>query len=107
MNEFTIDHRGLPPEVAKDVASLCESLIVIHGKNLLSITVYGSTLSKNYIPNISNVNLLCIFNEITSEVLNLSLKVINIAAKKRIVPPLFLTLDYIRASLDSFPMEFY
>jgi len=106
MKDVKIDQKGLPPEVAKDVGSLCESLIAIHGNNLLSISVYGSVLSKNFIPKVSNINLVCIFNELTSEVLNLSLKVINVAVKKRVVPPLFLTLDYIKASLDSFPMEF-
>ncbi|MCD6460976.1 hypothetical protein J7L67_09975 [bacterium] len=106
MKKLKIDKKGLPPEVARDVASLCESLIVIHGNNLLSISVYGSVLSKNYIPKVSNINLVCVFSELTTEALNLSLKVIKLAVKKRIVPPLFLSLDYIKSSLDSFPMEF-
>ncbi|MCB1195346.1 hypothetical protein KDK77_04095 [bacterium] len=96
----------LPPEIADTIADFCESMVLIHTRNILSIAVYGSAVSQNYIHKRSNINIICIFKEIGFDTLSKSLKIIKHGRKKHIAAPLFVTLDYIKSSLDTFPIEF-
>ncbi|MDX9702004.1 MAG: hypothetical protein RBU23_03060 [Candidatus Auribacterota bacterium] len=106
MDKVDINKNEIPPEHAGAITSFCESLIILHSKNLISVAVYGSAVTSNFVPKISNINIVCVFNELKMETMNNSLRVIKQAKKNNIVAPLFLTLDNIRSSLDTFPMEF-
>lgn len=105
-SDMKINPRDLPPDVAKVVSNFCDMLIWVHAHNLESIAVYGSALSINYIPNVSNINILCVFSHISVETLRLSLQAVKFGHKHHIVAPLFLTLEYVKSSLDTFPIEF-
>ncbi len=105
-HNMKINPQDLPPDVAKILTSFCEMLIWGHGRNLTSIAVYGSAISPNYLPKVSNINLLCIFKNISLSTLDLTLGAVKYGRKQRIAAPLFLTMDYIKSSLDTFPMEF-
>lgn len=106
MATVDINKKEMPPELASAISSFCESLLIIHSKNLISIAIYGSAVTSNFIRKVSNINLVCVFTELKLENLTLSLRAIKDAKKAKIIAPLFLTLDNIQSSLDTFPMEF-
>ena len=76
------------------------------GTNLKAVSVYGSATGPDFIPGKSNVNLAVVLENLDEKVLTRVLDVVRWGTAKRIVPPLMLTPDYIRASLDVFPIEF-
>ena len=106
MTKVNISQQEIPPDQAGAITSFCESLLILHSKKLLSVAIYGSAVTSNFIPKVSDINLLCVFNELKVETLRNSLRPIKHAKKNRIVAPLFLTLEHIKSSLDTFPIEF-
>jgi len=98
--------KGIMPDLTQIICSYCDSFLLIHGDNLISIAVYGSAVNQNFIPGVSDINIVMVFKNITMESLQMSLKPIKEGKKKKISAPLFLSLDYIKNSLDSFPIEF-
>lgn len=104
--DINFNTNGIMPDLTQTICSYCESFVLIHGKNLLSVVVYGSAVNQNYIPGVSNINIAMVFHHINMETLQLSLKAVKEGKKKKIIPPLFLSIDYIKNSLDTFPVEF-
>lgn len=77
----------------------------IYGDGLISIIIYGSAVSGEFIDKFSNINLLVILND--TSIPNL-IKVKNIINNSKfcIFNTYFFTEDYIKTSLDVFPIEF-
>jgi len=75
----------------------------IYQEGLMSIILYGSAVSGEFIEKHSNLNLLVVLDNINLENLTRAARFIN---KFRIINPLFLTEDYIKRSTDIFPIEF-
>jgi len=92
-------------QVRKVVAPFCQAMIGLHGDNLKSISLYGSAVGEDFIPKESNVNLLFIMERIDSPDLKKSLKLVSQGRRKGIVP-LFLTIQHMKSSTDTFPVEF-
>lgn len=78
----------------------------IFGEEVVSVNLYGSATTDEYIPKKSDINFMIILTQKGIERIDKVHKVIKHWKKKRISPPLFLTIDYIHESLDSFPIEF-
>ena len=78
----------------------------IYGKDLVSIILYGSAASGNYIPKKSDINFLIVLSEAGINRLQQSFKTVEKWHKRNVSTPLFLTKSYISSSLDSFPIEF-
>lgn len=76
------------------------------GSNLKAVSIYGSATGPDYVPGKSNVNLAVVLGRLDEESLTSLLDVVKWGMGKRIVPPLMLTPEYIKASLDVFPIEF-
>ncbi|OQX87303.1 MAG: hypothetical protein B6D55_03880 [Candidatus Omnitrophica bacterium 4484_70.2] len=96
----------LRPEVRKKVVPYLKELLKIHGKNIISINLYGSATGKDFSPKTSDINLLVVFHQLPFEVLEKSLKLVSWGIDRKISCPLFLTLEHIRTSQDVFPIEF-
>ena len=77
-----------------------------YGKDLVSIILYGSAASGNYIPKKSDINFLVVLTEEGIGQLQKSFKTVEKWYKRKVSTPLFLTKSYISSSLDSFPIEF-
>jgi len=75
----------------------------IYQEELVSIILYGSAVSGEFIEKHSNLNLLVVLENTNLENLKRAARFIN---KFRIISPLFLTEDYIKRSTDVFPIEF-
>ena len=76
------------------------------GADLVSVILYGSSVTKDYDPNKSDLNFLIVLSEESIERLHLAHELVVKWRKKKVSTPLFLTKDYIESSLDTFPIEF-
>ncbi len=78
----------------------------LFGDDLISIILYGSAARAEYTPGESDINLMIVLSEHGIESLERTFKVIARWKKQNVATPLFLTEDYIRTSLDVFPIEY-
>ncbi len=90
-------------DAIRDYAS---RLLELHGDNLISLAVYGSAARGDFSPKRSDINLALVVRKLDVETLSRTLKLAARGLRRRIVPPLFLTREYISSSLDVFPLEF-
>lgn len=78
----------------------------VFGDGLASIIVYGSTACGEYIAGTSDINLMIVVTEDKIDSLEQAFAVIKKWRKYNVATPLLLTEDYIRTSLDVFPVEY-
>lgn len=83
--------------------SFTQDLKDIYPKELVSLILYGSAASGEFVDKHSNLNLLAVLKNSDLEVIKKSTKLIR---KFKIINTLFLTEDYIANSTDIFPIEF-
>jgi len=96
----------IPEKLRKRFTAYLENLLKLHGDNIKSIIIYGSTASGEYIHGKSDVNLLIVCEQLGFQHLKKSIKLIHSGRKKGITAPLFLTIEHINTSQDVFPIEF-
>ena len=96
----------LPAAVQKKFIPYLRSLLEQHDGNVISANIYGSATGVNFIPKVSDINSVFVFKQLDFPAMKKSLRLIDAGIKQKIAAPLFLTQDYIRSSLDVFPMEF-
>jgi len=92
-----------PKEIFKEITG---DYLHSFGNDLISIILYGSGASGEYIPKKSDLNFLIVLSEEGINTLEKSFKVVSKWRKRNVSIPLFLTKHYIASSLDSFPIEF-
>ena len=80
-----------------------QNLKDIYKEELLSLILYGSAASGEFIDKHSNLNVLVVLKNTDLSNLKKASGVIN---KFKMINPLFLTEDYITSSTDIFPIEF-
>jgi predicted nucleotidyltransferase len=78
----------------------------VFGNDLISVILYGSAVTEEYIHKKSDLNFLIVLSEEGIEQLHLVYDLVAKWRKKRVGTPLFLTKAYIESSLDTFPIEF-
>ncbi|NVM20934.1 MAG: hypothetical protein HWN68_04060 [Desulfobacterales bacterium] len=78
----------------------------LFGAELVSIILYGSAASSDYIPGKSDINFMIVLSEKGIDSLERAFGVIARWKKRNVGTPLFLTEDYVRTSLDAFPIEY-
>ncbi len=76
------------------------------GASLHSLYIYGSATTDDFNEKYSDINVAMILDDISIQNLIKARSCIKTLRKKHIAAPLFLTKDYIKDSLDSFPLEF-
>jgi predicted nucleotidyltransferase len=90
-----------------EIAHLCaQDYQKIFGDQLISVILYGSASTDEYIPKKSDLNFLIVLSEEGIEALHLVYDLVAKWRKKRVGTPLFLTKAYLNSSLDTFPIEF-
>jgi len=96
------------PEKPEDIFDeFKDDYITIFGDDLVSVILYGSGARGEYIAKKSDINFLIVLNDNGMEHLNDSIDLVAKWEKRRIPVPLFLSEDYIKSSLDAFPLEFF
>ena len=92
-----------PTEISR---LLADDYRKVFGNDLISVILYGSAVTDEYIPKKSDLNFLIVLSEEGIEQLHLAYDLVAKWRKKRVGTPLFLTKVYIDSSLDTFPIEF-
>ncbi|MCR4404507.1 MAG: hypothetical protein NUW06_04415 [Candidatus Acetothermia bacterium] len=77
----------------------------LYGDDLLAVVLYGSAVGPEWISGVSDLNLLVVLREVGPPQLAKAGRWMRRWQKSRL-SPLFLDPEYIRSSLDSFPIEF-
>lgn len=95
----------LPERLRCLIREFTQNLKNIYGKGLISVILYGSAASGEFSGKLSNVNLLIVLEDTSLGSLS-KISGIFLKRKFQIINPLFFTQDYIRSSLDVFPIEF-
>ena len=103
--DILVNLEKLNSHVRKVLVPFSQAMIALHGDNLKSISLYGSAVGEDFIPKKSNINLLLVMERIDPPDLKKSLKLINQGRKKGIIP-LLLTVEHMKSSTDTFPIEF-
>lgn len=83
-----------------------EELEGVFGEHLKSIILFGSAAGADYISGVSDHNFLVVLDGEGIQDLAKARPLLTGWRKKKIAPPLFMTEEYIQASLDSYPIEF-
>jgi len=95
------------PEKPEEVfAEVSGGLRELFGEGLVSVILYGSGASGDYIPGKSDLNFLVVLEESALEIIENTSPLLKRWRKRRIATPLFLTQEDLCRSIDSFPIEF-
>ena len=86
--------------------SFCREVEHLFGKEVVSIVLFGSAATDEYIPKKSDINFLVVLTPKGMDRIQSAQGIVDRWKKWGIGLPLFLTKEYIQESLDSFPIEF-
>lgn len=93
----------ISPKVKDNLESFVQGLVAIYRDNLVSVILYGSAASGEFVDKHSNLNLLVVLKDADIVCMKLASNHIN---KFKTVKPLFFTENYLHNSADVFPIEF-
>jgi hypothetical protein len=102
----TFDVTGLCADVAAVVEPFVKELVSGLGEKVESFAVMGSCLTGDYLPGVSDINTTLVLREIELPELDCIARIMPRYRKKMVRPPLVITEEHIRRSLDVFPIEF-
>lgn len=97
--------KGIPGEAAMVFQPFAQELLAKFPSSLLSLSVTGSCITGDFVPGESDINSVLVLTQTDQRELDI-LASMSRFKKKRIRSPLVMTEDYIRRSLDVFPIEF-
>lgn len=97
---------ALPEFIREAVKAFSDKVSEALIDNLQSITVVGSSLTSDYRPGQSDINTVLVLDKQTTSALNAVASLAKPMGKKKISPPLLMTLPYIERSSDVFGVEF-
>lgn len=96
---------ALEPKIKAVLDDFIQKLKNIYQEGLLSVILYGSAASGEFINKRSNINLLVVLNNTGLDNLSRCSRTIS-RRGFQMLEPLFFTEGYIKSSLDVFPIEF-
>jgi predicted nucleotidyltransferase len=96
----------LSPTVREKVTPFFSEITGAYDHNLHSIYLVGSVLTEDYIEKVSDINSVIVLKEMDLKFLDILAPLGKKYRKKRISAPLLMTPEYIKKSLDVFPIEF-
>ncbi|MBI3991066.1 MAG: nucleotidyltransferase domain-containing protein [Candidatus Omnitrophica bacterium] len=100
-----MENINLPKESKAALDDFIRRLKSAYGEGLVSVILYGSAASGEFIKKHSDINLLVVLADAGLPNLKKSSRIV-IKHKFRMFKTIFLTEDYIKNSLDVFPVEF-
>lgn len=83
------------------------ALITDSPRPVHSVTVVGSALTPDFVPDQSDINSLVVVDEVSRDFLDFMVTLGNKYSRHSIAAPMLLTPQYIETSLDVFPLEFF
>jgi predicted nucleotidyltransferase len=97
---------NLKSVISSKFAPFIDEILSRYRDGIDSINLIGSALTEDYEPKASDINSVFVLPKMDFEFLRLLAPLGNKYGKKRIAAPLIMTPDYIRESVDVFPIEF-
>lgn len=95
------------PKSPKDVfAEFINDIKQAFGRELVGIHLFGSGAKGEYDPKHSDINFLVVLTEAGIQTVDRYMPFMKKWNKRGVAVPLFLTENYIKSSLDAFPIEF-
>lgn len=105
MPEATITTDSVPIAARERVGPLAKIAVELAGDNLLGLTLFGPVLTDEYDPNVTLVTSVAVLKRIDLNFLRrLADRGLELG-KQRISAPLIMTPEYVKDSLDAFPLE--
>lgn len=105
MKELNLN--GLRPAIAEKIGPFFREIIAAHGEAIHSLHVSGSAVTPDFDEKTSDINSVIVLQTMDLAFLEYLAPLGKGYRKKRIAAPLVLDPDYIRSSLDVFPVEFH
>ncbi len=96
----------IPREPEEIFPGIIDDYTQLFGDDLVSIILYGSAASSDYIPGKSDINFLIMLSEKGIDYLDQTFDLVARWKKRNVATPLFLTEAYVSTSLDVFPIEY-
>ncbi len=100
-------HLTLADSVKERFEPFMADVLSLGKDNIHSIYITGSALTTDYDPGRSDINSVLILNRMDVKLIECYAILGKKYGKKGVSAPLILTPDYIRSSVDVFPMEFF
>jgi len=95
------------PKNPKEIfADFSDDLTKAFGDDLISIILFGSGATGEYVPGKSDLNFLVVLADDSAHSLKRAMDTVARWRKRMVNTPLFMTPEYIASSLDSYPIEF-
>lgn len=98
---------NLVPVVAQRIGPFLEDILNRYPENIHSIHITGSSVTEDYDERTSDINSIMVLKSMDLKFIELIAPLGKKYGKKGIAAPLIMTPDYIKSSLDVFPVEFH
>lgn len=96
----------LDARTEQTIEKFSREIRTLYGDDLISLILYGSAAGADFVPDRSDLNFLVVLKEVTPEALRKAIPLVRDWHRQKIATPLFIDPDFLRASLDLFPIEF-
>jgi hypothetical protein len=97
----------VPAQVRNDLKTYCETLVETFREKLVSITVVGSAVTAEFSPDLSDINLLCVFSDLDLRDLDPAVSLVQKWWRKRGFSPRFLSRQNLISSAQYLPVDFW
>ena len=103
---FDINLERLLPVVVQRIRLFIEEILSGYSENIHSIHIVGSAVTEDFNEKTSDINSIFVLKEMDLKFIELIAPLGKKYSKKGIAAPLIMTPEYIKRSLDVFPIEF-
>ncbi len=103
---LTLSLERLKPVAAKNIKPFLDEILDKYGDRIHSINITGTAITDDFDEKTSDVNSIIVLREMDLKFLELIAPLGKKYSKQRVAAPLIMTPEYIRTSLDVFPIEF-
>ncbi|MCL6642578.1 MAG: hypothetical protein K6T71_04555 [Candidatus Bipolaricaulota bacterium] len=98
--------RRLDTRTEQVIEKFAHEIQTLYGDDLVSLILYGSAAGTDFVPDRSDLNFLVVLKSVTPEALRRAMPLVRAWHRQRIATPLFVDPEFLKNSLDVFPIEF-
>lgn len=102
----TLNINNINPVISKQIEPFLYKVLGTDKSKVHSIYLSGSVITEDFNEKTSNINTVIILNEMSLDFVYIIASLGNDVKNKQIAAPLIMTQEYIKRSLDVFPIEF-
>ncbi|MCX8103415.1 MAG: hypothetical protein N3E42_03100 [Candidatus Bipolaricaulota bacterium] len=98
--------RRLDTKTEQTIEKFAHEIQTLYGDDLVSLILYGSAAGTDFVPDRSDLNFLVVLKRVTPDALRKAMPLVRAWHREKIATPLFVDPEFLRSSLDVFPIEF-